>query len=153
MKSKIVLFILFLTANVLAAQSLAFSESVNNKWVSQNATDLLNYVEAEVQNNPNDPNRYFARAVVAAYLQSWGRGAVSFLEQSKTKIQQSSDYTEDEKEKLEKRVESVRKLFQALADDSNEPQDSQPSWDATTHALVFSEFSNQFPMLSILNEF
>jgi hypothetical protein len=61
---------LLLSIIVLNAQTTnRFVATLNQKWVQQDASNVLMFVESELQQRPTDPQVLFARGVVAGELQ------------------------------------------------------------------------------------
>ena len=127
-----------------------FVSSFNTLWQSENASNVLSYVDGYLATNQN-AEALFARGVVAAGLQSWGRGATNYLFQSITAVNASTNYTAQQKTALTNEIAGIREMYHGLLQDVGEPENSSPSWNTNTHAEIFSELGDQAPFLDVLN--
>lgn len=127
-----------------------FVATFNTLWHSEHASDVLTYVDDYLVTNQN-AEALFARGVVAAGLQSWGRGATNYLFQSITAVSENSNYTAQQKSNLTNEIGTVRELIYGLVQDIGEPEDSLPSWNTNTQAEIFGELGDEAPFLDILN--
>jgi hypothetical protein len=54
--------------SALSGGTNQFVTTLNQKWAQHNATNLIAFVDSELQARPNDPQVLFARAVVAGEM-------------------------------------------------------------------------------------
>lgn len=128
-----------------------FVAAFDAQWRAGNPSDILAFTEANVATNPS-VETLFARAVAAAYVQKWARGATNFLGQAMTMAQGDASLSPVGRSNVVHLLEETKSLFEALADDSNEPRNSVPQWDAAMHAVVFGELGGQAPFLATLQQ-
>lgn len=128
-----------------------FVSTFNSLWQSGNASNVLSYVDGYLSTNRN-AEALFARGIIAAGLQSWGRGATNYLYQAITNVNANMDYTSEQKSALSNDIASIQDIFSGLLQDASEPQNSTPSWDTNVHATIFMESGGEAPFLHILNE-
>jgi len=69
-----------------------FVAAFNVKWQSGNTSNILSFTESQVSTNQN-VEALFARGIVAAALQEWGRGATNYLSQAMQEAVNSSSYS------------------------------------------------------------
>ena len=67
----------FLVASVSLGGDTNFVAVLNMQWQGRNASNILVFVENQVSTNRN-VETLFARGIVAAAIQEWGRGATKF---------------------------------------------------------------------------
>ena len=127
-----------------------FVAQVNVVWQSNNASNILTYVEDNMSTNEN-VEVLFARGVVAAYLQGWGRGATNYFGQAMSMAATSQTYSPDGQSNIVQWISSAKGLFGALAQDAEEPVDSEPSWDTNLHAIIFGELGDEIPYYDVLH--
>jgi hypothetical protein len=135
------------------AQSSNFVAQINNVWKTHNASNVLVFVESQLTSNPANAQVLTARAIVAAGLQTWGRGASNYLAQAVQVVSNSTAYSTSKRQKLIGEIQSLANSYGALADDASEPQNSQPQWNTNTHVFVFGEVGDEFPHISTLQLF
>lgn len=128
-----------------------FVAAFNVQWQSGNASNILAFTESQVSTNQN-VETLFARGVVAAALQEWGRGATNYLGQAMQEAENSSSYSTQGQARVVQLITNAKGYFQGLADDVGEPVNSQPSWHTNNHSVIFSELGTEAPFLSVLNE-
>lgn len=127
-----------------------FVSTFNTLWQSRNASNILSYVDGYLSTNQN-VEALFARGVIAAGLQSWGRGATNYLYQAITNINASTNYTVEQKADLTNEIAWIREAFGGLLQDVGEPENSSPSWSTNVQAMIFGESGDEAPFLHILN--
>lgn len=128
-----------------------FVSTFDSLWQSENASNVLSYVDSYLSTNRN-AEALFARGIVAAGLQSWGRGATNYLFQAITNVTENMSYTSEQKVKLSNDIARIQDIFSGLVQDTGEPENSTPSWDTNVHAVIFMESGGEAPFLHILNE-
>lgn len=151
---KIILNILcsaILWATSVLAGDTNFVAAFDAQWCAGNASNILAFTEANVSTNTS-VETLFARAVAAVYIQKWARGATNFLGQAMTMAQGDTALSPEGRFNVVHLLEETKCLFEALADDSNEPSNSVPHWDATMHAVVFGELGGQAPFQTTLQQ-
>ena len=147
--------ILILFTCMLGARAFAgdtnFVSTFNSLWQSGNASNVLSYVDGYLSTNRN-AEALFARGVVAAGLQSWGRGATNYLYQAITNVNANMGYTSEQMSALSNDIARIQDIFSGLSQDTGEPENSTPTWDTNVHATIFMESGGEAPFLHILNE-
>lgn len=128
-----------------------FVAAFDTQWRAHDASNILTYVETQIATNRN-VEVLFARGIVAAYLQKWGRGATNYFGQAIATAQSNTCYSASGRSNLVNIISNVNGHFAALAEDVGEPNNSIPSWDTNVHAVLFGELGDQAPFLSILND-
>lgn len=128
-----------------------FISSFDAQWCAGNASNILAFTEANVATNAS-VETLFARAVAAVYVQKWARGATNFLGQAMAMAQGDASLSPGGQSNVVHLLEETKRLFEALADDSNEPGNSVPQWDAAMHAVIFGELGGQAPFLTTLQQ-
>ncbi len=127
-----------------------FVAAFDARWRSHNASDVLAFADAQVATK-RSVETLFARGLVAAYLQKWGRGAVDYFRQAIAEAQANVNYSEEGRSNVIQWVTEVKAHLEALSDETGEPADSQPTWDANVHAVVFAELGDEAPFLATLD--
>jgi len=127
-----------------------FVAAFDAQWSSQNASNVLVYVDAQVATN-REVETLFARGIVAAYLQKWGRGATNYFGQAIAEAKSNTTYSASGRSNVVQMITEVQGHFEALADDSGEPTNSVPTWDTNVHAVIFGELGDQAPFLTTLD--
>jgi hypothetical protein len=127
-----------------------FTSTFNANWRSGNADQVLSYVDGYLLTNQN-AEALFARGVVAAGLQSWGRGATNYLSRAIISLNSSTNYSEEQKAELTNEIYSIQAMFTGLLLDTGEPINSSPSWNTNNQASIFSELGDEAPYFDILN--
>lgn len=153
MKTIISLLLLAVLLQLPAHADNPFATEFAQKCATHDAAKIKTYVETKVAASPTNSQYLVARAIVAASLQSWGRGAANFLVSAKTSVASDSVLTQAQKAAISNEIETFRALVVASADDSGEAQNSAPKWEAGTHALMFEEFTQAPPMFNVLQAF
>ena len=120
------------------AGDTSFVSTFNSLWQSGNASNVLSYVDGYLATNRN-AEALFARGVVAAGLQSWGRGATNYLFQAITNVNANMSYTSEQKYALSNDITRIQDIFSGLSQDTGEPENSSPSWDTNVQAAIFME--------------
>lgn len=152
MKTTLSVVLFFASLVVLAnAGDTNFVAAFDLQWRSENASNVLAYVESEVATNRN-AETLFARGLVAAYLQEWGRGATNYFGQAIAEAQSNTSYSAAGRSNVVQLITEAQGHFEALADDSGEPTNSVPRWDTNTHAVIFGELGDQAPFLTTLDQ-
>jgi hypothetical protein len=127
-----------------------FVATLNEKWRTQNATNVLAYVEAEYTANPSDPQRAFARGIVASELQLWFRGATNYLSLCAVQIASSTNYSVERKALLTNEISGHIQFFTTTAEVFSEPTNSVPQSNTSIQAELFSTCPSNFPYTSFL---
>lgn len=127
-----------------------FVAAFNAQWTSQNASNILFYVDAQVTTN-RQVETLFARGLVAAYLQKWGRGATNYFSQAIAAAQSNTTYSASGRSNVVQMITEAKRHFEALSDDSMEPINSGPTWDPNVHAVIFGELGDQAPFLTTID--
>ena len=140
---------LFLSASAWA-DGTNFVVTLDAKWRAANATEIRSYVDTELAAKTS-PEALFARGLVAAYLETWGRGATNYMAQAATAVDADPDYTAAQKESVKRVINEAKGHFTALTEEAAEPADSQPKWDTATHSVIFTEL-NELPFLHVLQK-
>lgn len=141
----------FLCASVIHAGDTNFVVTFNTQWQSGNASSILIFVENQVSTNRN-VETLFARGVVAAALQEWGRGATNYLGQAIQEAESGSLYSTQGEARVVQLITNTKGYFEGLADDSGEPSTSQPSWNTNNHVVIFNELGTEAPFYNVLQE-
>lgn len=147
------LFLVFVLGASLVADGgdTNFVAAFSAQWSSQSATNILVYVDAQVATNRN-VETLFARGLVAAYLQKWGRGATNYFGQAIAAAETNTTYSAVGRSNIVHMIRVASGHFAALAEEAGEPIDSTPSWDTNIHAVIFGELGDQAPFLSTLEQ-
>jgi len=127
-----------------------FVAAFNAQWSSQNASNILVSVDAQVATNRN-VETLFARGLVAAYLQKWGRGATNYFGQAIAAAETNTTYSAAGRSNVVQMVTEASGHFAALVEESGEPTNSVASWDTNVHAVIFGELGDQAPFLNTLD--
>ncbi|MDX9976057.1 MAG: hypothetical protein RBU21_23970 [FCB group bacterium] len=147
---------LFFLGAVLVASLVAnggdknFVAGFDAQWSSQNASNILVYVDAQVATN-REVETLFARGLVAAYLQKWGRGATNYFGQAIAEAETNTSYSAAGRSNIVQMITEASGHFAALAEELGEPTNSVPSWDTNVHAVIFGELGDQAPFLTTLD--
>lgn len=128
-----------------------FVVAFNMQWQSGNASNILAFVESQVSTNRNVETLY-ARGIVAAALQEWGRGATNYLSQAIQETETCSLYSTQGKARIVQLIANARGYFEGLADDTGESPKSLPSWKTNNHAVIFNELGAEAPFLDVLQK-
>jgi hypothetical protein len=145
---------LLLSIIVLNAQTTnRFVATLNQKWVQQDASNVLMFVESELQQRPTDPQVLFARGVVAGELQLWNRGATNFITQAITNVDLSSQYTAAKKAALTKELKEHLRFFSLTIFTFGEATNAVPQWNPIIQDELFQTSSNEFPYINTLLHF
>ena len=142
-----------LVANLAGQTTNQFVATLSQKWIQQNASNVLSFVESELQQRPTEPQVLFARAVVAGELQLWNRGATNFITQAITNVNLSSQYTAAKKATLTKELQEHLRFFSSTVSTFNEATNSTPQWNSTIQTELFQTSSNAFPYTDTLLHF
>lgn len=142
---------LFIVVPVAYAEDTNFIMAFNAQWQSGNASNVLVFVDSHVSTNRN-AETLFARGVVAASLQEWGRGATNYLGQAIQTVMTNSSYSTERKVRVVELINNTKGYFGSLADDTGEPSNSQPLWNTDNHAVIFNELGEEVPFLNVLQE-
>ena len=140
----------FFLCTAVLADGTNFVITLNAKWETSDASNVLSYVETDISTNAS-PEAYFARGLVAAYLETWGRGATNYLAQAADAVDSDPDYTSEQKTSVKQSINQVKGHFSALVEEAEEPEDSEPQWNTNTHAVIFSEL-DEMPFLHVLQK-
>ncbi|MGI6495057.1 MAG: hypothetical protein ACOX5G_03035 [Kiritimatiellia bacterium] len=140
-----------LGASVAYAGDTNFVAAFNVRWQSKDASNILVFMENQVNSNRN-VETLCARGIVAAALQEWGRGATNYLGQAISATETSPLYSTSGKARIVRLIGNVKGCFEALADDTGEASNSQPSWNTSSHAAIFNELGAEVPFLDVLQE-
>ncbi|MGQ9661869.1 MAG: hypothetical protein ACUVWX_05950 [Kiritimatiellia bacterium] len=141
----------FLVASISHGGDTNFVAALNMQWQSGNASNILVFVENQVSTNRN-VETLFDRGIVAAALQEWGRGATNYLGQAIQEAETGALYSAQGKARVITLIGNVKGYFEALAGDTGEPSNSQPSWNTNTHVVIFNELGAEAPFLGVLQE-
>ena len=146
---------IFLCSVLLVGEAFAgdtnFVSTFNSLWQSGKASNVLSYVDGYLATNRN-AEALFARGIVAASLQNWGRGATNYLSQAIAAVNADMGYTPEQKQGVSNDLARILDIFVGLLHDTGEPMDSTPSWDTNVQAKTFLESGGEVPFLHILNE-
>ena len=147
--------IIFLCSVLLGGEAFAgdtnFVSTFNSLWQSGNASNVLSYVDGYLATNRN-AEALFARGIVAAGLQNWGRGATNYLSRAIAAVNADIGYTPEQKQRVSNDLARIQDIFVGLLQDTGEPGNSSPSWDTNVQAKTFIESGGEAPFLHILNE-
>lgn len=149
-KSLFLVVVILATSFATRGGDTNFVAAFDAQWRSQNASNILIYVESQVATN-REVETLFARGLVAAYLQKWGRGATNYFGQAITEAQSNTTYSASGRSNVVQMITEAKGHFEALADDSGEPTNSVPTWDTNVHAVIFGELGDQAPFLTTLD--
>jgi hypothetical protein len=141
----------FWGAFVTHAGDTNFVTAFNVQWQSGNASNILVFVKNQVNTNRNVETLY-ARGIVAAALQEWGRGAMNYLGQAIQEAETGSLYSTQGEARVVQLIANTKGYFEGLADDTGESSNSQPSWNTNHHVVIFNELGTEAPFLDVLQE-
>jgi len=127
-----------------------FVASFDAQWRAQNASNVLAYVESQVATN-RSVETLFARGLVAAFLQKWGRGATNYFGQAIAEARRNTTYSESGRSNVVQVITQIKGSFDALVGDGSEVSNSVPTWDTKSHIEIFRESGDQVPFLDVLN--
>lgn len=130
-----------------------FLSGLNTQWTSQNASNVLSYIDAELSNHPDNPQALFARGVAAAELQMWARGATNYVRQSMDALGISTNYTLQEKASLLAALTNHLSFFMASINAFNESTNSVPQTNTTIQSEMFLSSPGEFPYSEFLSTF
>lgn len=152
-KTHLIILSIVMTLSVVHAATNQFLNGLNTHWASQNASNVLNYLDAELSGRPNDPQVLFARAIAAVELQQWARGATNYVMQAIHAVQSSTNYTSQEKALLHTALTNHLNFFVATVGVFNEPTNSAPQTNATIQTEMFLTNPDQYPYFDFLSKF
>ena len=147
MKISHIIFLIILLCGKVFAGDTNFVAEVNTIWQTRNASNIVAYVDGYLATNRN-AEALFARGVIALCLENWARGAASYLDQAAGEVNTSTNYSQEQKNRLSQIIVSDKEIFEAIATDANEPISSTGKWDTNIHTLFFREVGDEFPFLS-----
>lgn len=130
-----------------------FLIGLNTHWTSQNASNVLNYLDAELASRSNDPQVLFARAVAAVELQQWARGATNYVLRAINAVNSATNYTQEEKVPSLVALTNHLNFFVATIDVLNEPMNSAPQTNKTIQAEMFLTHPDEYPYFEFLSTF
>ncbi len=128
-----------------------FVAEVNTIWQTRNASNVVAHVDGYLATNRN-AEALFVRGVLAAALETWGRGAAHYLEQAIAEAQTNTLYSVENRTHVVNEIDGIRNIFIAIANDAKEPLDSTAQWDTGNQADIFGEVGDEFPFLWILEK-
>ena len=134
---------LWLLSIVAARANTNFVSALEAHWHGNNASNVLVYVENELTTNQN-AEVYFARGIVAAYLQEWGVGATNYFRLASVSAEADSRYSADYRAKVMQAISQAVVGIEAVMEMA-EGEGGTPSWNANTHTVIFTEFSQKIP--------
>lgn len=143
---------LFFIASFFCQASETLLTTLNEKWVAQNTTDLVNYLDSQLLLYPNDPQILFARGVVAAELEQWARGATNFMNQAAKSLELSDEYNATNNKILLSELQWHLKFFEASIVHFNEPNPSYPQTNSVWQTEIFSGWQHDFPYIEFLQK-
>jgi len=125
-----------------------FVSALETNWQAHNASNVLSFVEAELTTNQN-AEVFFARGIVATYLQEWGVGATNYFRMSIDSAEVDLRYTP------EYRAVVLRAIAQAVAGieavmEMTGGEGGTPLWNTNTHSVIFGEFPQEIPFKSTI---
>jgi hypothetical protein len=135
------------------AETNQFLIVLNTHWTSQNASNVLHYLDTELTSRPDDPQVLFARAVAAVELQQWARGATNYVLQAISAVNSATNYTSEEKTPLLASLTNHLNFFVATIDVLNEPANSVPQTNTTIQAEMFLTNPDEYPYFEFLSTF
>lgn len=145
--------LLCVSAIVTYATTNQFLSGLNTQWTTQSASNVLSYIESELASRPDDPQVLFARAVAAAELELWARGATNYVRQTIDAVSASTNYTPAEKAPILLDLTNHLNFFIASIDVFNESTNSAPQTNVTIQSEMFHSHPNQFPYFEVLSTF
>ena len=148
-KSLFLVMVILATSFSTRGGDTNFVAAFNTQWCSKHASNILSYAESQVATN-REVETLFARALAAAYLQKWGRGATNYFGQAIFEAQSNTTYSVSGRSNVVQMITETKGYFEALADDSAEPTNSVPSWDTNYHAVIFGQVGDEAPSLTTL---
>lgn len=148
----IALFI-FTCALVVYATTNQFLVGLNAQWTSQNASNVLSYLDAELSSRPDDPQVLFARGVAAAEMQLWARGATNYVWHAIEAVHSATNYTSEEKALLLTTLTNHLTFFVASIDVLNEPTNSVPQTNTMIQTEMFLTHPDEYPYIEFLSTF
>ncbi|MCO5069309.1 MAG: hypothetical protein M9910_11615 [Kiritimatiellae bacterium] len=140
-------------ALVVHATTNQFLVDLNAQWTSQNASNVLSYLDTELSSRPDDPQVLFARGVAAAELQLWARGATNYVWQAIAALSSATNYTSEEKAQLLAALTNHLDYFTASIDVLNEPTNSVPQTNTTIQMEMFITHPDEYPYFDFLSTF
>ena len=135
------------------AETNQFVMRLNSEWTSKSASTVLGFIENELTSRPNDPQVLFARAVAAAELEQWCRGATNYCSRAIDVIRQETNYTAEDKRILLSELSGHLKFFTTTIATFKEPADSIPQTNALIQAEMFRSCPDEFPYTKFLSTF
>ncbi|MDR0993846.1 MAG: hypothetical protein LBN38_04690, partial [Verrucomicrobiota bacterium] len=130
-----------------------FLIDLNTQWTSQNASNVLSYLDAELSSRPDDPQILFARGVAAAEMQLWARGATQYVCQAMNALNFATNYTSEEKATLLAALTNHLNFCIATVDVFNEPTNSVPQTNITIQTEMFLTHPDKYPYFELLSSF
>lgn len=120
-----------------------FVSALKVNWQGHNASNVLAFVEAELTTNQN-AEVYFARGIVAAYLQEWGVGATNYFRLAIESAETDSRYSTRYRAMVLQAIAQAVAGIEAIMEMAGGGGDS-PSWNTNTHTVIFNEFAQEIP--------
>ncbi len=151
MKISHIILLVVLFCGTAFAGDTNFVVTVNTIWQTRNASNVVAYVDGYLATNRN-AEALFARGVLAAALETWGRGAAHYLEQAIAEAQTNTLYSVENRTHVVNEMDGIRNIFIAIANDAKEPLDSTAQWDTGNQSDIFREVGDEFPFLWILEK-
>lgn len=137
------IFLLWLLLVSTSRANTNFVSELEAAWQGHDASNVLAFIEEELTTNQN-AEVYFARGIVAAYLQEWGVGATNYFglatDSAGTDARYSADYRVTVTNAISQAVAGIEAVMEMAGGAGN-----SPSWNTNTHAVIFSEFSLEIP--------
>ena len=125
----------------------AFVTELNSKWQAKHASNLIAYLDLQLIQTPQEPQVLFARAVVAAELEQWGRGATNYLQQALNYLELSTEYSVANKEKLIYELNEHFDFYSQSITHFNEPNPSYPQSNTVWQEEIFAGGTSDFPYM------
>ena len=134
------------------AETNQFVMRLNSEWTSKSASTVLGFIENELTSRPNDPQVLFARAVAAAELEQWCRGATNYCARAIDVVRHDTNYTAEDKRILLSELSCHQEFFTVTIDTFKEPADSFPQTNALIQAEMFQAGPDKFPYAEFLSK-
>ena len=144
MKKIKVMIVLCCSGLIAYAGDTNFVNAFNTIWQTHHASNILVFVEQNVNTNKS-PEVLSARGIVAAILQDWIPGATNYWEEAIQMIETNGTYSARGKTNS---INQIRALQGIVSGTSTNP----PTWNTNIHVVIFTETGDEAPFLFVLEK-
>ena len=120
-----------------------FVGALDASWRDHNASNVIVFVEQELATNQTS-EVYFARGIVAAYLQEWGVGATNYFRLARDRAETDARYTASYRAKVTNAIAQAGTGIEGVMEVAGQ-QGGSPYWNTNTHAVIFTEYPEEIP--------